>query len=188
MSGLAVNAKLSVWGKILRGARSIQSVPGMALRLLVNAAFWSIAIGLLAAGAHFGVSLKFISYLTPPNSPPLDLAKLLEFADGSLWVLQLLAGGALLVSARLLRLSERHPVLSQAIHEELDGAVLNFGTLFVLSAVYTLFAGHWYFLFQLTAGFINIAWFSFRSHWHAEQAAEKKAGSIAARVEEEASA
>jgi hypothetical protein len=135
--------------------------PHAGTRVLVNFLFWIALFGLLIGASWFHLSVKLLAV---PGASALSPEKFEEYADGELWLLQVWAGiFVLALNAIALGISycfrfkkERLQRMKAFILDDLWGAVLNFGSLFMVSGWIQVIHHEIHFLWMLLFSAINV--------------------------------
>lgn len=135
--------------------------PHSGTRVLVNFVFWVALFLLLVVASHFHLSVKVLAVA---GGSPLTPEKFEEYADGELWLLQVWAGIFVLslnaiafaIASWARFENKRLRRIKAFILDDLWGAVLNFGSLFMLSGWIQVIHHEIHFLWMLLFSGINV--------------------------------
>jgi hypothetical protein len=152
-----------------------QSRPHAAERLATNLVFWIVLMGVLWG---FSTCFPRLGPLAVESSTPLGITKMVDYADGELWLLQVLAGMLVFIGYKLIQRVVRWrngnvvwlEDSRRYIIDDFWSAFLNFGSLFIISGFVQAFEGRFHFLITMLLGFFNVVVYAFWSNLATETA------------------
>ncbi|PMQ02660.1 hypothetical protein DyAD56_23200 [Dyella sp. AD56] len=137
-------------------------------RVFVNIMFWGLVmVGLSFSDGH----LKNVPWLANQDAKVLGVDKIIEIADGEVWLFQVLAGmgalGIFFIEKRWAK--EQYKFFKKLTLDDFYPIFLNFGTLFILSGIYRFFHHKPSGALNVALGVANIMFYCFGSNFDGKE-------------------